>query len=167
MKTTTKEYQEALDNLHRWIKPGDTLYTILENVSRSGMTREIRTLILKADNGKVVDIHPNHAVATVLGYSRSKHGNGIKIQGCGMDMGFALVYNLSRVLFPKGFGCIGEGCPSNDHSNGDRDRTVHGSVIGYTPATINKLTKEYTTSQPKLAQHWHNDGGYALNHQWL
>jgi hypothetical protein len=29
---------------------------------------------------------------------RSKHG-GVKQTGCGMDMGFALVYNLSWVIF--------------------------------------------------------------------
>jgi hypothetical protein len=38
--------------------------------------------------------------------------------GAGMDMGFALVYNLSRSLYPNGFDCIGESCPSNDHVNG-------------------------------------------------
>src|SRR5207249_3169947 len=28
-------------------------------------------------------------------------------EGAGMDMGFDLVYKLSRVLFPDGFGCLG------------------------------------------------------------
>ena len=54
-------------------------------------------------------------------------------------MGFAVIYELSQALFPKGFECIGEKCPSNDHSNGDRD---------YTP-------------------HHHNSGGYALKHRWM
>jgi len=71
------------------------------------------------------------------GYDR-RH-EGAKASGCGMDMGFALVYDLSRILFKEGFECIGEHCPSNDHSNGDRDRTPHK----------------------------HSDPGYALNHRWL
>ena len=27
---------------------------------------------------------------------------GVKVAGCGMDMGFALVYNLGHTLWPKG-----------------------------------------------------------------
>jgi hypothetical protein len=28
--------------------------------------------------------------------------NGVKVAGCGMDMGFHLIYSLSYALFPKG-----------------------------------------------------------------
>ena len=66
----------------------------------------------------------------------------VKITGTGiMDMGFALVYDLSRTLYPDGFECIGKDaqCPSNDHSNGDRN----------------------------YAKHNHKDGGYALRQRWL
>src|SRR5712692_6873174 len=77
-------------------------------------------------------------VAAVVGYSLAQY-EGIKVSGAGMDMGFHLVYSLSYDLYPDGFECIGERCPSNDHSNGDRD---------YSP-------------------HHHKDGGYALLQRWI
>lgn len=67
-------------------------------------------------------------------------GDALVVNGCGMDMGFHVVYELGYTLYGRdGFICIGERCPSNDHSNGDRD---------YTP-------------------HAHTDGGYALRYEWL
>jgi hypothetical protein len=68
-----------------------------------------------------------------------------------MDMGFALVHVLSYRLYPNGYGCIGEGCPSADHNNGDRDFTPHGTVVDDFPTTH---------------IHWHRDG-YALKQRWL
>lgn len=63
-----------------------------------------------------------------------------------MDMGFNLVYNLSRTLFPDGFICSGESCRSNDHFN-DRSK-------GMRPE--NFAGKRHT-----------GDGGYALRQEWL
>ena len=123
--------ESARKVLEERIKPGDTINTILRHVSRSGMSRSIS--LLKGDE----DI--TYFAAALMGDKiDSKHG-GIKIGGCGMDMGFALVYNLSATLFPDGFNCIGERCPSNDHANGDRN---------YSP-------------------HRHSEGGYALRQRWL
>jgi hypothetical protein len=62
-----------------------------------------------------------------------------------MDVGFELVYNLGRVLWPKGFACSGKSCPSNDHSNEPR-----------------KYDREKFVGQVHTG-----DGGYALNHRWL
>lgn len=141
-KAQKAERQEAIDKLREWIKPGDTVYTVLDHVSSSGMSRAIRVVLLKADDGKVIDLHPNWAIGKALGLRHWKrHGrdqDALVVGGCGMDMGFHLVYSLSRVLFDK-FECIGKGCPSNDHVNGDRN---------YEP-------------------HAHSDGGYALSHRWL
>ncbi len=38
--------QEAIDRLKVWIKPGDTLFTQLKSVSRSGMSRVIQVIKL-------------------------------------------------------------------------------------------------------------------------
>lgn len=140
MKYSKQERDESLARLREWIKPGDTVYTILRNVSRSGMQREIGIVLLSNEkNGRPIDLHPNHAVAVVLGERLGKR-DGVIVGGCGMDMGFHIVYNLGRILWPDGFECIGEKlCRSNDHTNGDRN---------YKP-------------------HHHTDGGYALNHRWL
>lgn len=142
MKYSKTEVTEARAWLLNHLKPGDTVYTVLEHVSKSGMTRDIRVLIpFTADDGRVDFWHPNHAVGAVLGLrsGRSCH-DGIRVSGCGMDMGFHLIYSLGYALWPEGFGCVGQSCPSNDHSNGDRD---------YTPG------------------HLHGAGGYALKHRWL
>ena len=66
-------------------------------------------------------------------------------KGCGMDMGFELVYNLGYALWPNGYTCTGDSkefgkrCRSNEHSNGDRN---------YQP-------------------HHHTDGGYAFRQEWI
>lgn len=141
-KYSKQDQAEALANLRNWFPAGSTVYTILRHVSASGMSREIGVL---ANLGAGDFRHPNYAVAVALGLTLGKR-DGVKIGGCGMDMGFHIAYELSHKLYPQGFGCCGfERCPSNDHSNGDRDYTPHSE------------------DRP----HWHNDGGYALKHRWL
>ena len=134
MKYSNQDREQALARLREWIKPGDTVYTVLRHVSRSGMQREIGVGLLKDG----VDLHPNWAVACALGERLGKR-DGVIVGGCGMDMGFHLVYNLSYVLFPQGLACTGKNCNSNDHSNGDRN----------------------------YKRHMHKSGGYALRHRWL
>ena len=82
-----------------------------------------------------------------------------------MDMGFHLVYSLSYALWPDGFGCVGAGCPSNDHSNGDRDYTPHGP----TDANGDPEDRDPGPGEARdgLVRHWHRDGGYALRQRWL
>ena len=129
------EQQSSKERLLELVKPGDTVYTILRNVSRSGMSRVIDLIVMS--DGQPCSI--SAMAAEVIGNRMDRYRWGIKISGAGMDMGFALVYDLSYRLFKDGFECIGEGCPANDHSNGDRD---------YTP-------------------HQHSDAGYALRQQWM
>ena len=83
------------------------------------------------------------AVARVLDEPMDRKQGGLKVSGCGMDMGFHVVYSLSRSLWPNGFRCSGEKrrCGSNDHSNSPYPKR-------------DGRTK-------------HSDGGYALDHQWL
>ncbi len=114
----------AIAKLREWINPGDTVYTILDHVSASGMTRHIRCVLLKADGSRVTDLHPNRVIATALGYRQAKR-DGLVVSGCGMDMGFEIVYNLGRTLWPEGYGCTGDDCRSNDHSNGDHNHEPH------------------------------------------
>jgi hypothetical protein len=136
MKYTKEQVERSgaylLDTLK--IKPGDTVYTIVRHVSRSGMSRNIEAYVMR-DNEPV---NISTSAATLLESPIAKDG-GVKMGGCGMDMGFALVYGLSYTLFPGGFTCTGEGCPSNDHSNGDKDRSPHH----------------------------HDEGGYALKQRWM
>jgi hypothetical protein len=132
MKYTKDEIAKATEYLHEYLKAGDKVYTILRQVSRSGMSRHISVL-----TSKNYDI--TYLVAKVLGERRNENDGGLVVSGCGMDMGFEVVYRLGYALFPDGFQCIGEHCPSSDHSNGDRN---------YTP-------------------HLHKSGGYAFKQAWL
>jgi hypothetical protein len=73
------------------------VYTILRSVSASGMTRHISLKIVH--KGELIDI--TYLASRVLGDKVSdKLGfNTIRVNGCGMDMGFHLTYNLSSVLY--------------------------------------------------------------------
>jgi hypothetical protein len=132
--------EEAREQLREMFPPGSTAKTILRHVTSSGMGRSISVISPECE-----DITWLVMRAGDFGRFDDRNG-GIKRGGCGMDMGFDLVYSLSRTLYRDGFECAGAGevsfhtaCPSNDHSNGDRD---------YSP-------------------HHHSDGGYAISQRWL
>jgi hypothetical protein len=98
-ETKRNEQAEALAQLREVLMPGDTVYTILRKVSSTGMNRQISLFVIK-DN-KMVRL--SHLVARALDYKLTDKNPGrnwaIRIGGCGMDMGFHLVYGLSRVAF--------------------------------------------------------------------
>jgi hypothetical protein len=87
--------------LRKLVKPGSTVYTTLKHCSRSGMSRHISLSIATTENRKPVIRDITFLAAAVMG-DRVASDGGIVIGGCGMDMGFALVYNLGRTLYPKG-----------------------------------------------------------------
>ncbi len=151
---TQADQQEARERLYKLVEPGDTVFTVLKHVSRSGMYRVIDLYVIK-DNEPLRITHS--AGMLCEGYDR-KH-EGAKASGCGMDMGFELVYNLGYRLFPDGFGCTGEKCPSNDHSNGDRCYTPHMAAEDCKGADGKPCDCH--------AEHWHTSGGYALRHRWM
>jgi hypothetical protein len=155
MKKADREREEAITRLREWITPGDTLYCVLRSCSRSGMSRIIDLQGFKpTTTGELQHFSYGYNAALALGWGYDRKREGVKVGGCGMDMGFHLVYSLSSVLFPNGYGCLGQGkrcslhgdigpcdscpkcgnslhvsrgpsCPASDHSNGDRDYTVH------------------------------------------
>ena len=139
-KVEQAERERHIVELREILPPGSTVHTILRHVSQSGMMRRISVLKFYVDEkGEIQDYYLDYKVAKALGWSLDRNKEGIRVGGVGMDMGFHLVYTLSRVLYRDGFMCIGDGCPSNDHTNGDRD---------YSP-------------------HLHLDGGYMLKQRWL
>lgn len=159
MAYSKSERDEALVRLRGLVKPGTTIYTILRHRSRSGMSRSIST-ILHENEGGDGPFDFTWLTARALDMRIDQNEGGVKIGGCGMDMGFALVYDLSRTLFPDGYGCVGKKCPSNDHSNGDRDYTPHNQPL------VDELKAAGVISMV-AANHWHKDGGYAIRHRWL
>lgn len=146
---------QAIARLRELCPPGTTVYTILRHCSRSGMHRRISCVVKWPDGMHELD----WAMVKSGRFKRRGNADGIAVGGCGMDMGFHLVYELSQMLYPNGFGCIGDHCHSNDHSNGDRDYTPH---YDGTPRLDDDVGKDL-----KPHQHWHKSGGYALRHRWL
>ena len=130
MTKREQDRQEAIEHLRELIKPGDTVYTVLRHVSRSGMTRGIDVYYLScqhASKSQGVDA-PDKVVAEpewITGYVGKaidspqpraywEKSMGLKVGGCGMDMGFHVVNSLSYALYGKGYQCLGKGkCPSN------------------------------------------------------
>ena len=134
-----KERNEAIEELRELLKPGDTVYCILRHVSRSGMMRAISPIIVK-DGEAPWEI--SYLVAPATGRKFNQKHGGVTVSGCGMDMGFELVYTLSRTLWPDGFECVGKGCLAPDHVNPPQDKNY----------------------EPHLHE---GAGGYALRHRWL
>jgi hypothetical protein len=144
---------ECLNHLRQLLNPGDTVYTKLIHVSRSGMYRVIDLYVIK-DNQP---IRISGYASDLLGGYDSKW-EGCKASGCGMDMGFHLVYGLGYHLFPDGFGIKSQPC-------------------GLYPEGITPGTKEHAEllrskgvrfyGRNRDESGWDNDGGYALNQRWL
>ena len=168
-KISKSEREEALARLREWVKPGDTIYTTLESVSRSGMSRVIR--LIKFENNEPSYLSYNAYLAGVgSGFDRKR--DGIKVGGCGMDMGFALVHELSYVLFRAGYECLGAKCPSSDHNNArckcgasGYDHS-DGRTLGNYGAMPDGSCKKFRRHDPRGAGVTHKDG-YAFSHRWL
>lgn len=94
----TKE--EALEYLRDLLPPGSTVYTVLRHVSKSGMTRWIDCYVLYCKDGKARRRWISGAVAKATERTLDRRYDSVKIGGCGMDMGFALVYALGWALYP-------------------------------------------------------------------
>jgi hypothetical protein len=97
--TKSDERTEAIVALRKIIKPGDTVYTVLRHVSASGMSRRIDLYAIRKNEL----VYLTGYAAKALDMKRHPSKDGLTVGGCGMDMGFAIVYDLSRTLFPKGF----------------------------------------------------------------
>lgn len=93
------EQEEAKTSLREYCPAGSTVSLVLQSVSRSGMSRTIKCLATDKD-GNPFDIswYVSRACELPLadGFMR-----GVRIGGCGMDMGFALVDMLSYALYNK------------------------------------------------------------------
>lgn len=106
METATLSKKEQKKEDFDWAKKqllgyylteGATVYTVLRSVSSSGMSR---TMSLKvAKGGQILDL--TYYASVVLGYKlvEVNGSRALRVGGCGMDMGFHVVYSLARVLF--------------------------------------------------------------------
>ena|ERR1019366_2871896 len=100
MKVAQADYEKALEELRKVFPQGSTVYTILRQVSRSGMSRQIGVIALTDDG----PLFPTWWTSQALGLPMNgRYGDGVKIRGCGTDMGFEIAYRLGRVLYGDGY----------------------------------------------------------------
>lgn len=99
-KHSKSEQAEALARLREHVKPGDTIFTTLRSVARSGMSRVIALHVIR--DGELLTLDYNAAIVLGRQFKRTPTGYGVRADGCGMDMGFELVYSLGTLLFPEG-----------------------------------------------------------------
>jgi|TARA_R100000482_G_scaffold119860_1_gene64720 hypothetical protein len=92
------EREEIKQQLKRDLKNCDTLYTLVNHVSQSGMPRDIRVFMIK--NNKPLDI--SYKVAKVL-KRRQGENTGVRVQGFNHLSAMGIVYDLSRCLFKDGY----------------------------------------------------------------
>jgi len=97
---------EAIKKLKTLVKPNHTLLVNIVSVSRSGMSRRIKVL-----TKDFIDI--SYLVAKAIDFSEDTR-KGILVIGCGMDMAFSLMDNLTYALYGqkrmKGFKGNGGSC---------------------------------------------------------
>jgi predicted component of type VI protein secretion system len=94
-----QERQEAVTELRKYLKSGTTVFTILRRVSSTGMSRLI-------DIHVIVDNEPlrfTWSAATALGLTYDRKREALRIDGCGMDVGFDVTYRLSYLLHGDGY----------------------------------------------------------------
>lgn len=93
------EKNESIERLRKLIAGDEkpTIYTVLRSVSSSGMSRDISLIYIKNGDPHFITYSASHALGDRLVMRNGS--DAIRVNGCGMDMGFHLVYNLSSVLF--------------------------------------------------------------------
>lgn len=89
---------QAKADLLEYIRPGATVYCLLRHCAKSGMSRRISLFVIH--DGKPRNI--SFTAAAAMGRTINLDDGGIVVGGCGMDMGWHLVYCLGSTLWPKG-----------------------------------------------------------------
>ena len=95
MSAKSDEREEEIALLRRQLRAGLTIYTCLRSVSSSGLCRTLD--LYYVENGEITRI--TWSAAKVLQWTYDRRNEALRVQGCGMDMGFQTVYTLSYHLF--------------------------------------------------------------------
>lgn len=105
METMTKkqEKKEAIEELKKIIEKGDTVYTVLRHVSKSGMTRGIDCYVIKDNRPRWITAYVGKAIGCPQSENDWRKQRGLRIGGCGMDMGFHVVNNLGYAVYNDGY----------------------------------------------------------------
>ncbi len=89
---------QCADTLRQIAPAGSTVYCVLRDVSRSGMSRRISFFVLQDNRPRCIDYLIS--VLRVAGAVRHPSKEGLTVSGAGMDMGFHVVHSLASRLYP-------------------------------------------------------------------
>ena len=150
---TNDETAEAIGRLLSELTPGRTIFTKLTHVSRSGMSLSIECYLAQGrDNLTGI----TWVVARATNSRVDNTHGGIIMGECGMDLGYALVYNLGRTLYPNGVPCTG-----SRGYDPDTYATLQDPPRCKSNEHVNDATVPYSRDVT------HQNGGYALNQVWM
>lgn len=97
-ETANKRAKDAHTWLCQLLSPNDTIYGIVRSVSKSGMSRRIDFYVIK-------DNVPLFLTASMVNIGIGSYPNnprsymrGLRVNGCGMDMIFSCVNDLSQSI---------------------------------------------------------------------
>lgn len=100
MKYSKQDIENANLMLRQYLPKGATVHCVLRGVSRSGMQRRIDFYAIDTSTkGKPRLQYLSGWIAVLLGMSRQDRG--LKVNGCGMDMGFHMVDTLASALYGR------------------------------------------------------------------
>jgi hypothetical protein len=145
--------QQIIANLRGILEKNNTrtVYVSLRSCSSSGMSRVLRLYVV--DDGCIRDI--TYQACVITGYTQTD--DGLRIGGCGMDMGFAAVYDLSRSVFAGGFGGMAY---KNDKAHRRAKSAADARMLIQRGFTFKRARNGDVSG-------WDTDGGYALSHSWI
>lgn len=86
--------------LKKLFPEGSTAYTLVTKVAPSGMSRHIM-VTGSSKRGEVENV--SWYIAKLLDWTYKDNTRSVFVGGCGMDMGFHLVYTLSSELYDDGY----------------------------------------------------------------
>ena len=95
MTAAERETQEARAELYKLLRPDEDVLCVLRHRSRSGMMRVIDLYIIRKGGLRRI----SYGAAKAIGWTYNRKHDGITVDGCGMDMGFHLVYSLAGAVF--------------------------------------------------------------------
>jgi len=99
MRHTKEDKFLANETLFKILDKRKEIYCSVKHVANSGMSRHIAFYV--ADGDKILTI--TRQIGVILDLPYRERTGGLFISGCGMDMGFHIVYNLGLVMFEDGY----------------------------------------------------------------
>lgn len=123
---------EYAEELRSTLRPHQMIYTTGERTNPRSPNVHVRMFTAEQNEDKSPYIRDITLLAARATGNALSDLRGIVYGGYGYSKEFQAVYGLGRALFPKGYQCTGDGCRSNDHTNGTpRDGKTHHRDGGY------------------------------------